>query len=1229
MARPKPASTRTTMNKHDGKPSMSTLLNSSFLAVVGVTVLQMLSCYAPPIAPFDNPAYARVMVTLNEKSVTDTTVCDVTAQDTFRIGIEPVLPRFIHSVDVWSEGTTGSGFQLHYGPDSIPENTVVTPLTMLEPCTVSVRVRVIRTDSTSTGLSFEVRNNPAPVRILSQSPSMVEQEVRDSLTLFVNGSGSGPLRYQWLKDQKLLEGQDTDTLFLTNVTASDSGKYVCIVSSPWHSDTSATMLLKVIRNEKVNRGPVFVAGLTEQSYVINVGSTLLVPFRAFDPEGDSVAYSVEETTLPQRNSIVLTDSSFRWPSTSVDTGSYYAVIRAEDTHDSSLLRIDIRVADTTQPLQRPSWKSDTLHVTVEENELLDINLLDSCTTGNNSEISFTLLNSTLSGTPLSSAGRLTYFASFEDSGHYPLTAEITGGAWSDTGLIILTVKNVNRKPVFTDSLPRRLYRIDEGDSLAISFNAHDPDGDSVRVELVETTLPHKSTIVFTDSTLGWQSYTNDQGTYYLQLTVHDGQDSTHARIDIGVGPVNLPPRITIERISDGDALTVKEKDTLRFTVAATDPDHLDSVKLLRPKGLPSEVTGVAVVFDTVGGNFLLTAGFDVASRDTPTNLGTIDFLAEDNGVPKFTDTFSVSVTVMDSNRAPVVTSGVVSVSGDSTAEIVLHGNDPDGNALSWVIDVYPTHGTLTGTPPAMTYDPEQGFDGRDSLVFRVNDGLATSTSAVFVFTVLHANAAPVARDSLVEVDEDGSVSFDLPATDDKGIADYTIHSAPAHGTLSGGGSSRTYVPSKDYNGADTLIFSCRDDNGASSNTAVVSFVVAPVNDKPYFADLPEADTTVFGLPFRLNVNVADKDDAVTDLTLTLKSAPLGMKLVGSRIDWVVDLEEFYDGQVVKAVLQLSDDGGQSSEDSILITVEMHTWEKVVPASGEGIAAAGSNDVYRFISTSPGRLELQKLTRSGEEYQWEGMYSWDNNNDNATVIQSTACSQYYGFTYKMGVGLLEGFRIIRISDWTEEYSGSFSGDDVWGTSGVVGPIVLDECTPVIFGGTYNPGGQPPGAPPQNVTQVFYDDEFRTIDATRFIGANAVDRLADGRFLLLTDSKLYAYEPGMNTLTAKVMVGGPILESDKQIGDVVYIVDSENKLLKGSLNTVFEELAGNVKGLEMTSGTRGWCLLGSGYLHYTATGFATKVPENVDGLKSSVSEIIMSSNNRTLYAVVNGYLYRLVY
>ncbi len=68
--------------------------------------------------------------------------------------------------------------------------------------------------------------------------------------------------------------------------------------------------------------------------------------------------------------------------------------------------------------------------------------------------------------------------------------------------------------------------------------------------------------------------------------------------------------------------------------------------------------------------------------------------------------------------------------------ITLRGSDPQGSNLTYAIVAPPPNGSLSGTPPNVTYTPSNNFGGLDSFTFKVNDGMSDSAPATVSINVI-------------------------------------------------------------------------------------------------------------------------------------------------------------------------------------------------------------------------------------------------------------------------------------------------------------------------------------------------------------------------------------------------------------------------------------------------------------------------------------------------------------
>ena len=87
------------------------------------------------------------------------------------------------------------------------------------------------------------------------------------------------------------------------------------------------------------------------------------------------------------------------------------------------------------------------------------------------------------------------------------------------------------------------------------------------------------------------------------------------------------------------------------------------------------------------------------------------------------------------NDAPVANAQAVTTPQDTAKAITLTGSDADGNPLTYSVATQPSHGTLSGTAPNLTYTPAAGYSGADSFTFVVNDGTVNSAPATVNITI--------------------------------------------------------------------------------------------------------------------------------------------------------------------------------------------------------------------------------------------------------------------------------------------------------------------------------------------------------------------------------------------------------------------------------------------------------------------------------------------------------------
>ncbi|MGD9058454.1 MAG: Ig-like domain-containing protein, partial [Desulfobacterales bacterium] len=125
---------------------------------------------------------------------------------------------------------------------------------------------------------------------------------------------------------------------------------------------------------------------------------------------------------------------------------------------------------------------------------------------------------------------------------------------------------------------------------------------------------------------------------------------------------------------------------------------------------------------------------------TPTDTTIYTLTAEGTGDPAM-----AAVTVTIENSAPVAEPQTIATDEDTAVAITLTASDVDGDSLSYVVTVQPGNGTLSGTPPSLTYTPTENYSGGDSFSFKVNDGQTDSNTATVSLNITPVNDPPVAN----------------------------------------------------------------------------------------------------------------------------------------------------------------------------------------------------------------------------------------------------------------------------------------------------------------------------------------------------------------------------------------------------------------------------------------------------------------------------------------------------
>ncbi|HEV8538470.1 MAG TPA: LamG-like jellyroll fold domain-containing protein, partial [Bacteroidota bacterium] len=202
---------------------------------------------------------------------------------------------------------------------------------------------------------------------------------------------------------------------------------------------------------------------------------------------------------------------------------------------------------------------------------------------------------------------------------------------------------------------------------------------------------------------------------------------------------------------------------------------------------------------------------------------------------------SLSINVLNKQDPPIAKTSLFETPKNVKVFIRLFASDPDpGDVLQYIVGT-PHNGSLAPAdtfPNEFFYQPVHGYAGADSFVYRVTDGIDTSSA---VIPIMVTNSRPVAVDTLLAQASGTVFTTILHATDSDGdTLTYGILATPSHGTLVADSLPKiTFTPQAGLSGKDTVLYSVSDGSEVDTGSVVFTILVptAVKNDAP---PLPKA-----------------------------------------------------------------------------------------------------------------------------------------------------------------------------------------------------------------------------------------------------------------------------------------------------------------------------------------------------------------------------------------------------
>ncbi len=482
---------------------------------------------------------------------------------------------------------------------------------------------------------------------------------------------------------------------------------------------------------------------------------------------------------------------------------------------------------------------------------------------------------------------------FSDQSFLKLDGQGGEGGVDDTSITTIDFSSSN--PLYSGSVQDVQFRINDIDSGGsdvdpgtpnhqdiVTIRAYGPDGEEIPVLYTSGSAVDESGNVLTGNEPN-AAYTDGNASTlvsiagpvsYIEIEYDNGEvgEQTVQVSDIHFSTIDADENVAPNAVDDAE--DTDEGVAVVVDVTANDSDA---------NGDPLTVTGTT---DPANGSVVVNGDGTVTYTPDAGFVGTdtFDYTIEDTFGAPSTATVTVNVTEGAGPNTFPVAGDDAAVTDEGTAvtiPVLDNDSDPDGDPLEVTSVSTPDNGTAVVNPDGtVTYTPNPGFEGTETITYVVQDGQGGFDTADVVITVGGGNGAPTAVDDMIDCD--GSTDYILPVldndTDPEGDPLTIVDVAdPANGSVViNADGTLTYTPDAGFDGEETFTYTIEDTAGNSS-TATVTVCVTAGNSAPTAND--DADTTDVDTSVVITVLGNDTDPESDPLTVTGTTDPANGSVV--------------------------------------------------------------------------------------------------------------------------------------------------------------------------------------------------------------------------------------------------------------------------------------------------------------------------------------------------------------
>jgi subtilisin family serine protease len=469
----------------------------------------------------------------------------------------------------------------------------------------------------------------------------------------------------------------------------EEGEYFAEVQFTTNDLVNSFSVVSVHLTVKENQPPV-AESITVQGVEDNALDFALV---ASDPDGDTITYEIlgsptngtitgktpQLTYLPNPNFHGKDNLTFKVSDGAADSDVAEVIFEIEAQNDS------------------PIVGSDEINGTEDEFIVIEFNHSDP--DGDKLEVQITKLPE--NGFLWEENGMTLYFPDNHYNGQDEIRFTVSDGeVTSDEATIKINLDPQNDAPVAKELV----FQTQQNQTVLITLNAEDVDGDSVSYDLV--TLPgHGILKQITNSTWNYTPHEQFTGTDSLLYRANDSMmQSDLAKVSINVNEENNAP------VVQDSTFSMQEDGNLPIKLIAADPE------------------GDALTFEIVSApsNGTLTGNGPKYEYTPDANFnGTDQFTVRANDGKLESNVAKISMLVTAQNDAPSFVKSINTMSSglrETPYRLRLEVEDVDNDELTISVANNPKYGTCYLQNEELVYLPNPGFEGLEHIVLELSDG---------------------------------------------------------------------------------------------------------------------------------------------------------------------------------------------------------------------------------------------------------------------------------------------------------------------------------------------------------------------------------------------------------------------------------------------------------------------------------------------------------------------------